>query len=80
MNLIFICSDSQIVKCDPLKAIQPCLSEKSTDDVRHFRWRNEAGSEILLTDVPGIGVSTATRLSAAGTMSCSAFTTADLKP
>ncbi len=27
----------------------------STDDVRHFRWRNETGSEILLTDVPGIG-------------------------
>jgi len=27
----------------------------STDDVRHYRWRNEAGSEILLTDVPGIG-------------------------
>jgi len=27
----------------------------STDDVRHFRWRNDAGSEILLTDVPGIG-------------------------
>ena len=27
----------------------------STDDVRHFRWRNEAGSAILLTDVPGIG-------------------------
>lgn len=27
----------------------------STDDVRHYRWRNEKGSEILLTDVPGIG-------------------------
>jgi len=27
----------------------------STDDVRHYRWRNEAGSEILLTDVPGTG-------------------------
>ena len=27
----------------------------STDDVRHYRWRNEAGAEILLTDVPGIG-------------------------
>jgi len=27
----------------------------STDDVRHYRWRNEMGSEILLTDVPGIG-------------------------
>ena len=27
----------------------------STDDVRNYRWRNEAGHEILLTDVPGIG-------------------------
>jgi len=27
----------------------------STDDVRHYRWRNEAGLEILLTDVPGTG-------------------------
>ncbi|MGI9237250.1 MAG: GTPase [Woeseiaceae bacterium] len=35
----------------------------STDDVRHYRWRNEAGAEILLTDVPGIG-GTAGELSA----------------
>jgi len=27
----------------------------STGDVRHYRWRNDAGIEILLTDVPGIG-------------------------
>ena len=27
----------------------------STDDVRNFRWRNDAGTEILLTDVPGTG-------------------------
>ena len=27
----------------------------STDDVRHYQWRNEAGAEILLTDVPGTG-------------------------
>ena len=27
----------------------------STRDVRHYRWRNEAGNEILLTDVPGTG-------------------------
>ncbi len=27
----------------------------STRDVRHYRWRNEAGIEILLTDVPGTG-------------------------
>ena len=27
----------------------------STDDVRHYRWRDDSGAEILLTDVPGIG-------------------------
>lgn len=27
----------------------------STDDIRHYRWRDEGGAEILLTDVPGIG-------------------------
>ncbi len=27
----------------------------STADVRHYRWRNDDGAEILLTDVPGIG-------------------------
>jgi GTP-binding protein EngB required for normal cell division/uncharacterized protein (DUF697 family) len=27
----------------------------STSDIRHYRWRNEAGNEILLTDVPGTG-------------------------
>ncbi len=27
----------------------------STRDVRSWRWRNEAGHEILLTDVPGLG-------------------------
>ena len=27
----------------------------STSDVRNYRWRNKAGNEILLTDVPGIG-------------------------
>ena len=27
----------------------------STSDVRHYRWRNKAGNEILLTDVPGTG-------------------------
>ena len=27
----------------------------STDDIRHYRWRDEGGNEILLTDVPGIG-------------------------
>jgi predicted GTPase len=27
----------------------------STTDARHYRWRNGAGAEILLTDVPGTG-------------------------
>jgi len=27
----------------------------STSDVRHYRWRNNDGNEILLTDVPGTG-------------------------
>ena len=27
----------------------------STDDVRHYRWRDDSGARILLTDVPGIG-------------------------
>ena len=27
----------------------------STSDIRHYRWRNDAGNEILLTDVPGTG-------------------------
>ena len=27
----------------------------STDDIRHYRWRNDTGTEILLTDVPGTG-------------------------
>jgi predicted GTPase len=27
----------------------------STDDIRHHRWRDSSGAEILLTDVPGIG-------------------------
>jgi GTP-binding protein EngB required for normal cell division/uncharacterized protein (DUF697 family) len=27
----------------------------STSDIRHYRWQNEAGNAILLTDVPGTG-------------------------
>jgi GTP-binding protein EngB required for normal cell division/uncharacterized protein (DUF697 family) len=27
----------------------------STDDIRHYRWRNDNGDEIRLTDVPGTG-------------------------
>ena len=27
----------------------------STSEIRHYRWRNDSGAEILLTDVPGTG-------------------------
>lgn len=27
----------------------------STSDIRHYRWRDDSGTEILLTDVPGTG-------------------------
>ena len=27
----------------------------STTDIKHYRWRNDTGTEILLTDVPGTG-------------------------
>ncbi len=27
----------------------------STIDIRHYRWRNDSGTQILLTDVPGTG-------------------------
>ena len=27
----------------------------STTEIKHYRWRNDAGNEILLTDVPGTG-------------------------
>ena len=27
----------------------------STEDVRHYRWRNDNGVQILLTDIPGTG-------------------------
>ena len=27
----------------------------STEDIRHYRWRDETGADILLTDVPGTG-------------------------
>jgi len=48
-------------KSSLIKALVPAADVKidivggSTDDIRHFRWRNEAGTEILLTDVPGTG-------------------------
>lgn len=48
-------------KSSLIKALVPEADVKidvvggSTEDIRHNRWRNEAGTEILLTDVPGTG-------------------------
>ena len=48
-------------KSSLIKALVPAAEVRidviggSTRDVRHYRWRNEAGHEILLTDVPGTG-------------------------
>ncbi|MGB5164927.1 MAG: GTPase [Woeseiaceae bacterium] len=48
-------------KSSLIKALVPDADVKidviggSTADIRHYRWRNEAGIEVLLTDVPGIG-------------------------
>ncbi len=48
-------------KSSLIKALVPEADVKidivggSTDDIRHYRWRNDAGNEILLTDVPGTG-------------------------
>ena len=48
-------------KSSLIKALVPEADVKidiiggSTDDIRHYRWRNELGTEILLTDVPGTG-------------------------
>lgn len=48
-------------KSSLIKALVPQADVKidvvggSTEDIRHYRWRNDAGVEILLTDVPGTG-------------------------
>ena len=48
-------------KSSLIKALVPEADVKidikggSTNDIRHYRWRNKAGVEILLTDVPGTG-------------------------
>ncbi|NNC77756.1 MAG: GTP-binding protein [Woeseiaceae bacterium] len=48
-------------KSSLIKALVPEADVKidivggSTDDIRHYRWRNDAGTQILLTDVPGTG-------------------------
>jgi GTP-binding protein EngB required for normal cell division len=48
-------------KSSLIKALVPEADVKidikggSTDDIRHYRWRNQSGAEILLTDVPGTG-------------------------
>ena len=48
-------------KSSLIKALVPEADVKidivggSTDEIRHYRWRNDAGTQILLTDVPGTG-------------------------
>ncbi len=48
-------------KSSLIKALIPAAEVKidivggSTEDIRHYRWRDKAGAEILLTDVPGTG-------------------------
>lgn len=48
-------------KSSLIKALAPAADVSvdvlggSTTDIRHYRWRNESDSEILLTDVPGTG-------------------------
>jgi len=48
-------------KSSLIKALIPAAEVKidivggSTEDIRHYRWRDKSGAEILLTDVPGTG-------------------------
>lgn len=48
-------------KSSLIKALVPTADVRidvvagSTDDIRHYRWRNSSGVEVLLTDVPGTG-------------------------
>ncbi|MFQ5609134.1 MAG: GTPase, partial [Woeseiaceae bacterium] len=48
-------------KSSLIKALVPDADVKidiiggSTEGIRHYRWRNDAGDEVLLTDVPGTG-------------------------
>ena len=48
-------------KSSLIKALVPAADVEidivggSTRDIRHYRWKNEAGNEIRLTDVPGTG-------------------------
>ena len=39
----------------PAARVQVDVAGGSTTDIRHYRWRSDAGTEILLTDIPGMG-------------------------
>lgn len=39
----------------PAARVQIDVAGGSTTDIRHYRWRDKDGTEILLTDVPGTG-------------------------
>lgn len=63
LGAIHLCFFGEIStgKSSLIKALVPAAEVSidviggSTRDVRHYRWRNESGNEILLTDVPGTG-------------------------
>ena len=62
-GLVHLCFFGEIStgKSSLIKAMAPTADVSidvvggSTDDVRHHRWRNENGVQILLTDIPGTG-------------------------